>query len=173
MAMTGDYISGIERTAACEGWPNDRRMGDGDPVICDLSPRAHGYWGDSCNTLFVGGPPSEFARPVSLRRAGRPPGRGEHTARSAGVKVADEVQQVIEAAASRIRCTSGTASGPRFTSFRRSCVGEPALLEPGMVLMMEPGAYRAGVGGARLEWMFEVTETGNRILTDFEFDLGS
>ena len=33
---------------------------EGDPVLCDLAPRARGYWGDSCNTIVVGEPPAGF-----------------------------------------------------------------------------------------------------------------
>ena len=33
--------------------------------------------------------------------------------------------------------------------------------------MLEPGAYAAGVGGVRLEWMYLVTATGNEVLSGF------
>ena len=44
---------------------------------------------------------------------------------------------------------------------------QDVLLEPGMVLMLEPGAYDPEVGGVRLEWMYLVTDTGNEVLSDF------
>jgi Xaa-Pro aminopeptidase len=37
-----------------------------------------------------------------------------------------------------------------------------------MVLMVEPASYLAGVGGARVEWMFVVTEEGNEPVSQFE-----
>lgn len=37
-----------------------------------------------------------------------------------------------------------------------------------MVLMVEPGAYVAGVGCARREHMLSVTATGADVLTEFE-----
>jgi Xaa-Pro aminopeptidase len=173
MAMTGDYISGIERTAACEGWPNDRVMADGDPVICDLSPRADGYWGDSCDTLLVGEPPPGFLdlyrvaeRAIEQAAASVRPGVPAST-------VAREVTEVIAASGFANPLHVGHGIGTSFHEFPRVVLEEQALLVPGMVLMLEPGAYHPERGGVRLEHMFEVTETGNRILTDFEFALRS
>ena len=42
--------------------------------------------------------------------------------------------------------------------------GSEVVLEPGMVLMCEPGAYDPEIGGVRLKWMFLVTENGNEVL---------
>jgi Xaa-Pro dipeptidase len=56
------------------------------------------------------------------------------------------------------------------TSFEhpRLVPGAPQELRPGMVLMVEPGAYDAQIGGVRLEWMFLVTEDGNEILSPYD-----
>lgn len=39
------------------------------------------------------------------------------------------------------------------------------ILEPGMIITVEPGIYIEGVGGARIEDDLLVTETGNRVLS--------
>lgn len=172
LPLTGDYISGVERTAACEGWPNARVMEAGDPVICDLSPRVAGYWGDSCNTLAIGDPDQGFMELYEV--AERAIAQAEASVRpgvSAGV-VAREVTDVIAASGFDNPLHIGHGTGTGFHEFPRIVLEEEALLEPGMVLMMEPGAYHPARGGVRLEHMFEVTETGNRILTDFELRVG-
>jgi len=60
--IAGDYVSGIDRTAAVGGFPTDRVIEAGDPILCDLAPRSHGYWGDSCNAIVVGEPPAGYDR---------------------------------------------------------------------------------------------------------------
>ena len=41
----------------------------------------------------------------------------------------------------------------------------------GDVIAVEPGCYRPGFGGCRLESLVLVTEDGGRVLTDFPYDL--
>ena len=54
IALAGDFVSGRDRTSCVGGWPSDRRIEPGDPVICDLSPRVGRYWGDFCASVMAG-----------------------------------------------------------------------------------------------------------------------
>jgi len=47
----------------------------------------------------------------------------------------------------------------------------PDVLEPGDVITLEPGCYRPGFGGCRLEDLVLVTEHGAELLTDFPYAL--
>jgi Xaa-Pro aminopeptidase len=49
--------------------------------------------------------------------------------------------------------------------------GGTAELIPGDVVTLEPGLYRQGFGGCRLEDLVLVTEDGAENLTDFPYDL--
>jgi Xaa-Pro aminopeptidase len=47
----------------------------------------------------------------------------------------------------------------------------PEPLQPGEVVTVEPGVYREGLGGVRIEDLVVVTESGCNILTESEKDL--
>jgi Xaa-Pro aminopeptidase len=44
-------------------------------------------------------------------------------------------------------------------------------LVAGDIVSVEPGLYRAGYGGVRLEDIVLVTETGAEVITDYPYDL--
>ncbi|HLC03889.1 MAG TPA: M24 family metallopeptidase, partial [Anaerolineales bacterium] len=44
--------------------------------------------------------------------------------------------------------------------------GDSMPLRPGMVFSVEPGIYLPGVGGARVEEMVLVTDTGHEVISD-------
>ena len=70
MPVAGDLTSGVASTAAISGWPTDRVVQEGDPILCDLAPRANGYWGDSCNAIVVGEPTEPYLK-LHARRCSR------------------------------------------------------------------------------------------------------
>ena len=47
------------------------------------------------------------------------------------------------------------------------------VLEPGMIMTIEPGIYLPGVGGVRIEDDVLVTEDGCRVLSGYRKDLDS
>ena len=65
---------------------------------------------------------------------------------------------------------SATASGSRCTRSRRSGCSAQELVA-GDVVSVEPGLYKPGVGGCRLEDLVLVTEGGCENLTDYPYDL--
>jgi Xaa-Pro aminopeptidase len=170
VCVAGEYSSGTDRTAAVFDWPRDRRLEHGEPVIADLAPRVDGYWGDSCNTLVVGGEPSAAQEDVlAAARAGIE--RALETLRpgitaaafDAGIRAA-----VVAAGGSDYAHHSGHGIGTSVHENPRLVPGDQTTLVPGMVIMVEPATYRTGLASARLEWMLLVTDTGNEVLTDFE-----
>jgi Xaa-Pro dipeptidase len=168
LPVTGDLLSGAERTAAFTGWPVERIVRDGEPVIADLAPRFRGYWGDSCNTIHLGQPPAAFMR--LYRTVQRALEQGIEQLRP-GITAGEfdaAVRGVVEREGLYYPHHTGHGIGTSVHEYPRLVPEETATLEAGMVLLVEPGAYEPGVGGVRLEWMFLVTPHGNEVLSPFE-----
>lgn len=168
--VAGECSSGPERTAACFDWPRTRELGEGDPVIVDLAPRVAGYWGDSASTLVVGDQPSPaLARLIAGTRSGIARAR-EQLRPGLSARAFDALirEAVIAGGGTSYAHHSGHGIGVSVHENPRLVPGDETVLEPGMVVMVEPSSYAAGVGGARSEWMFVVTELGNEVISSFD-----
>jgi Xaa-Pro aminopeptidase len=172
LSVVADFLTGVERTVSFTGPPNNRVVRAGDPVIVDLGPRAaNGYWGDSCNTFVLGEPSAKL---VALHRA-----VVDSLAECARVlrpgiranELDEKVRAVVRKSGFEHPHHTGHGIGAGIHEWPRIVAREDAVLEPNMVLMIEPGAYAAGIGGVRCEWMFRVTETGNELLSTHEHTL--
>ena len=167
IAIAGDLVSGRERTALIGGWPNARRISTGDAVIVDLAPQVDGYWGDSCATVVLG---EASAAQAGLFRAAQ-----------AGLEHAQELLRpgitagaLHRAVRTRVQAEGGDyphhtghSIGTAVHEHPRLCDAETTVLQPDMVLMVEPGAYDPAIGGVRLEWMLQVTRDGCEALSPF------
>ena len=168
VAVAGDFLSGRARTAAFTGWPSDRVIEAGDPVLADLAPRLQGYWGDSCAAVTVGAGDPRFARQFAAAK-----GALTHAVEiiRPGITAAQldaEVRSQVERAGYRYPHHSGHSIGTAVHEHPRIVPYDTTPLEPDMVLMIEPGAYDAEVGGVRTEWMIRVTGDGCEPMAPFE-----
>jgi Xaa-Pro aminopeptidase len=166
LSVVADFRTGIVRTVSFTGPPNDRIVRDGDPVIIDLGPRAaNGYWGDSCNTFVLGEPSVKFVALhgavvdalAECARVLRPGIRAN--------ELDEKVRAVVRKSGFEHPHHTGHGIGAGVHEWPRIVARETAVLEPDMVLMIEPGAYAPGIGGVRCEWMFRITGTGNELLS--------
>jgi Xaa-Pro aminopeptidase len=168
VAITGDFLSGRGRTANFTGWPIDRVIEPGDPLLSDLAPRVAGYWGDSCAACVLGEPDAGYLK--LFRTAKGALDRALDMMRP-GVIIADldaELRRHVAAAGYAYSHHSGHSLGTEVHEWPRLVPYERAALEAGMVLMVEPGAYDAEIGGVRTEWMIEITADGCRPVAPFE-----
>lgn len=172
LSVVADFLTGIERTVSFTGPPNDRVVREGDPVIVDLGPRAaNGYWGDSCNTFVLGEPSAKL---VALHRAVVDSLAECVRVLKPGMRASEldeKVRTVVRKSGFEHPHHTGHGIGAGIHEWPRIVARETAVLEPNMVLMIEPGAYAPDIGGVRCEWMFRVTETGNELLSTHEHTL--
>ena len=169
--------------------PHDEGSGPipaGVPIVVDIFPRdmASGCWGDITRTYCVGEPPDELVRwHAAVREAQR---RATETVRP-GIGGGELNRIACEAIAKAGYKTRLDAGAPEvleegFVHYLGHGVGldlheAPTLdeggeeLVPGDVITIEPGLYRRGFGGCRLEDLVIVTEDGYELVTDFPYDL--
>lgn len=163
--MGNDCVVGY-RAENIGGWPSDHVLRSGDSIIVDLSTIRYGYWSDSCATYFAGPPTPQqqaihqvvsdaLAFGASLLRPGAIAGEIDRQLRRF---IADAGYPVYPHHSGHGVGVTGHEA-PRIVPYSRE------VLEPGMVVLLEPGIYFPGEIGVRLEDAFLITEEGARQLT--------
>jgi len=140
-------------------------------LICDLAPRVNGYWGDSCASSMLGQPSPGFEKQFAAVKSAldlaieiiRP-----------GLSIGEldqRLQAHIAAAGYGYAHHSGHSIGTSVHEWPRLVGYETERFKKDIVVMVEPTALDADIGGVRLEFMLHVTENGCDVLTDFEHQL--
>ncbi len=166
----------------------DRRLGNGDLVVLDFGGVYNGYCVDLTRTVAIGPPAPEAVRVYdAVRRA--------QAAAIAAVAPGAAIADVDRAARDALTADGygeafghGTGHGlgievheaPRVAranpasaarAYPPGHVPEATVLEAGMVVTIEPGAYLPGFGGVRIEDDVLVTVEGCDVLTNVGRDL--
>ena len=166
-ALLADLVSG-PRTAEIGGPPSTRELRPGDPVLCDLVPRPAAYWGDSCATFVVDGEGSPGLREAH-RRSREALSRAVELVRP-GARAGD-IDAAIRSGLDYPHHT-GHGLGTGYHEEPRIVPGSDTILEPGMVVALEPGVYDEDAGeGVRVEQIVVVTDDGCEVLSSHDLDL--
>lgn len=168
--MTG---SGPERTARCHASGAGRKIRDGEVVmVCRCSTGFFGHLIGFDRPVQAGSkaPTPEVRKIVDIAREAQ-------EAAIAAVKpgvIADSVHAAAMDVIARggwsspVMHRTGRSIGYSGWDGHELKAESPTILEPGMVLTVEPGIYVDGTGGARFGDTVLVTETGCEVLTPFE-----
>ena len=160
----------------------------GEPVVVDIWPRdrASRCYADMTRTFVAGGgePPEELRRFHELTRASLDAIYPLVRAGAHGRAVYDASCEPYEAAGVPTQRTKppgevladgyfhGLGHGVGLEVHERPSLGRLGdELVAGDVITLEPGCYRRGFGGCRLEDLVLVTDTGYEVLTDFPYEL--
>jgi Xaa-Pro aminopeptidase len=160
-------IASGERSALPHGRATGKAIGRGY-VVCDFGVILAGYCSDQTRTVWVG---SQVPR--EARRAYEAVKEAQQAAISA-VKPGVRTGEVDEAARKVLRRaglgrqfthSTGHGVGLEIHELPRVAASQNEILEPGMVITIEPGVYFPGRWGIRIEDMVAVTENGFEVLT--------
>jgi len=146
-----------------------RRLTNGDLVLIELATCVNGYWSDLTRTVAVGRPQAEVAEILDLARDAQ---EAAVEAVAPGVAAERIDAMARDRIAERGLSSFFTHHTGHHVGFRYHdpgfliLPGESAVLEPGMVITIEPGIYVHERGaGARIEDNVLVTESGHEVLS--------
>jgi Xaa-Pro aminopeptidase len=157
------------------------------PIEIDLWPcdEESGCWADMTRTFVCGEVTDEVAHVRDVAREALEAARSAARPGVTGRALYDAAADVVERAGyptQRTRTPGETLTSGFYFSLGHGVgleVHEPPLLGrngealvAGDVVTLEPGCYRPGFGGCRLEDLVLVTDDGCEVLTDYPYDLG-
>jgi Xaa-Pro aminopeptidase len=166
-------VASGKRSAMPHGRASQAKVPRRGFCILDFGVILAGYCSDMTRTLYVGTPDG---RATAMYDAVR-------EAQLAGIDAvrpgatAEDVDRATRAVLKKARFdryfTHSTGHGVGLEIHEPPRLGEKQsdLLEPGMVITIEPGIYVPGCGGVRIEDMVVVTERGCEVLTPTTKDL--
>jgi Xaa-Pro aminopeptidase len=185
--MVDDVVlvsAGAQTTVGHE--PGHGPIAEGEPIIVDLFPRdpVSGCYADMTRTFCLGEPPDELVAYHGLVREALDVA---YSAIRPGVTGAEAHRAVCELFEShgyetQLSKEPGQVLEDGFFHSLGHGVGLEVHELPGLgrvgeeivagdVLAVEPGLYRKGFGGCRLEDLVLVTDTGCEVLTDYPYEL--
>ena len=170
-------VAGGPNSALPHHHPGGRVLEDGDLVVLDFGGVLGGYCSDLTRTVAIGSPAADRRRLYDAVREAQAAALAAIRPGVAASDVDEAARNVLTGQGLGDAFGHGTGHGlglevheePRI-SRRREGVAS-AVLEPGMVFTVEPGAYVPGTGGVRIEDDVLVTGTGCEILTSVPREL--
>ncbi len=151
---------------------------ENEPIVIDIFPygKKERYFADMTRTVVKGRPSPEVRKMYDTVLGAQELALGAIKAGVTGKQINDMVCDYFEKhgyGTIRTKSADGfihsTGHGVGIDIHEYPSVGESGLdpLKPGQVVTVEPGLYKPGIGGVRIEDMVVVTENGNVNLTKF------
>ena len=151
------YVMSGAQTSQCHldyEFSSPRVMAEGEIVLMELAVVADGYWNDLSRVYVVGEPTGEQVRLFEIAERAFQSARLTAVPGRTGADVDAAARDVIAEAGLGTAYPHQTGHGVGMAFHEPYPLLKPAsedVLEPGMVVAIEPGVYIPGVGGVRNE----------------------
>jgi Xaa-Pro aminopeptidase len=170
--LSGEIVCGPRNKTVSPGGPIDYVTRTGDLVELDVSPRLNGYWADMANVMVIGAEPTEVQKKYA--RAAR----DSFYAGAEMLRPGNKARDVFEAARAaydkyglELGHYLGHGIGTTVNEAPWFVPSDDTVLEPGMVVCIETGAYAEEATG-KCEKMFVIRESGEpEMFPDFEWGI--
>ncbi|HEY8165978.1 MAG TPA: aminopeptidase P family protein [Gemmatimonadaceae bacterium] len=161
------------RAALPHARPGKRVIENGDFLLLDFGAQHHGYCSDITRTLVVGKATVEQREVYEVVREANRIASSSVRAGMTGMAADTLARSYIERRGhgSAFGHSLGHGLGLEVHEAPRLARTADAALKEGAVVTIEPGIYRAGWGGVRIEDDVHISHTGPRILTNFSREL--
>ncbi len=152
--------------------PTEKIPGDGEPIIIDMGARLRFYCSDITRTFFMNKMPGKWQKIYEIVLEAQT--RAQEAIKP-GMKTSDVdaiARDVIERAGYGPNFGHGLGHGVGLAVHEKPALRKtkPTVLEPNMVITVEPGIYIPGEGGIRLENMVCVTDNGCLVLNEIQVE---
>lgn len=147
--------------------PSDAVIENGHAVVIDMGAEVDGYRSDMTRTIKVGVWGADIAAMYRIVKEAQAAGVAAVRDGVMGSAVDAKVREVFQREGVEDEYLHGTGHGVGLYIHEEPILSPrcSAVLAAGEVVTVEPGLYRKGVGGVRIEDQVVVTGTGCRILT--------
>lgn len=164
--------SGPVNSAKPHHRPDSTVIEEGHAVVIDVGALVDGYHSDMTRTFLIGDVDPELAAMYDIVREAQ---SRAVEAVAPGVSCADvdrACRSLFEELGLEKYFIHGTGHGVGLAIHEEPFIGRSTsrALEPGDVVTVEPGLYRMGLGGVRIEDLLVVTDTDRRFLTTLPKD---
>lgn len=161
-------VASGENAALPHHRPSARRLGSGEAVVIDFGALVDGYHSDMTRTFVAGGPgANEMLERHAVVRAACEAGVATVAPGVVASEVDSACRRVLASAGLEAELTHGVGHGVGLLIHEAPWVNARSgdVLREGDVVTVEPGAYRVGLGGVRVEELLLVTATGHLVLS--------
>ena len=167
-AASFDIIVGSGSNSAMpHATTSDRQVQAGEPIVIDMGAVADGYHSDLTRTVCLGRPDARLVELHDLVQRAQTAAEMALKPGMTGQEADQTARAVIEAAGLGRSFRHGLGHGVGLAIHEGPRLSQTStdVLQPGMIVTVEPGVYLPGWGGIRIEDMAVITDKGCRVLS--------